>query len=151
MKTKTIALLLTGLLLSMIGAAWSQNSNTSKGGSTVTNKATGGRGRDVGPANKDPYKWKTDINAEWNPSGVNGNGMVYHPEYANSSNAWYPADNGNFEANPAANLANYPSRANTAAPPRKKKPRRTKKPRRISGTPTVSKFLSVALAGAFDH
>ena len=149
MKAKTATVVLTGLLFSMIGVAWSQNSNTAGNTNSMSNalprnRATGGRGRDVGPANKNPYKPGPDTN-------VNSvNGMVYHPEYANSANAWYPAGNSQTEFDPAYSnvMANTPA---NAAPPRlMRKPRRpSKKPRKISGTPTVSKILSAALTSGF--
>ena len=160
MKTKSATVILAGLLVSMIGVAWSQNSNTAGNTNSTSNalprnRATGGRGRDVGPANRNPYKSDAYANMYgWPPadSNTSANGWVYHPEAANSGNAWSYVGNsqpvsGAVNANTMTNVA-----ANKVGPARKMKPRRpVKKPRKIAGTTTVGKLLAAALAAGLSR
>ena len=133
MKAKSAMAVLAGLLFSMIGVAWSQNSNTAGIANRTANAvprarsrgnnfnyASVNRGRDVEPVNKNPYN---------SSANMDDNSWVPDP----AANVW------------AANAVN----ANTA--PKSKPRRRSKKPRKIAGTPTVGKVLAAALAAGLTR
>lgn len=137
MKAASAMVILGGLLFSMIGVAWSQNSNTSGDANAASNalprnRATGGRGRDVGPANKNPFNSAAYANSGNSLSNV---GDPRLGTAAVNANTW------------ATNAA-----ANTAPPARRTKPKRpAKKPRKIAGTPTIGKLLAGALTAGLTR